>query len=141
MNEVFLKTRELAEALMRSEEYIAMKAAEDVAIKNEEAAGIMAQYMERQQELEAVMMKGDSADAESMNRLSSEMEALQKKLQATPDIANLTVARTAFSNLINQVNQVLRFTITGEMGDEAEECGDAGAAGCTGSCATCRGCH
>ena len=140
MSEVFVKTRELAEALMRSEEYIAMKAAEDVAIQNEEAAGIMAQYMERQQELEAVMMKNEP-DVEGMNRLSAEMEALQKKLQETPDIANLTATRTAFSNLINQVNQVLRFTITGEMGDEADECDDAGSAGCTGSCATCRGCH
>ena len=53
MSEVFVKTRELAEALMRSEEYLNMKAAEDVAIQNEEAAGIMAQYMEKQQELEA----------------------------------------------------------------------------------------
>jgi len=140
MSEVFVKTRELAEALMRSEEYLNMKAAEDVAIKNEEAAAIMAQYMEKQQELEAIMMKGEP-DVESMNRLSSEMEALQKQLQATPDIANLTTARNAFTNLINQVNQVLRFTITGEMGDEADECESAGEAGCTGSCATCRGCH
>ncbi|MBQ2957157.1 MAG: YlbF family regulator [Clostridia bacterium] len=140
MSEVFVKTRELAEALMRSEEYLTMKAAEDIAIKNEEAAAIMAQYMERQQELEAIMMKGEP-DVEGMNRLSGEMERLQKQLQETPDIANLTKARNNFSNLINQVNQVLRFTITGEMGDEAEDCSDAGTAGCTGSCATCRGCH
>ncbi len=140
MSEVFIKTRELAEALMRSEEYLNMKAAEDVAIQNEEAAGIMAQYMEKQQELEAIMLKGEP-DVEGMNRVSGEMEALQKKLQETPDIANLTLARNAFTNLINQVNQVLRFTITGEMGDEADECESAGEAGCTGSCATCRGCH
>ena len=140
MSEVFVKTRELDEALMRSEEYIAMKAAEDVALKNEDAAAIMAQYMERQQELEAIMMKNEP-DVEGMNRLSSEMETLQKKLQATPDIAALTKARNDFTNLINQVNQVLRFTITGEMGDEADECESAGEAGCTGSCATCRGCH
>ena len=86
------------------------------------------------------MLKGEP-DVEGMNRISAEMEALQKKLQETPDIANLTLARNAFTNLINQVNQVLRFTITGEMGDEADECESAGEAGCTGSCATCRGCH
>lgn len=140
MSEVFVKTRELAEAIMRSEEYLNMKSAEDVALQNEEAAGIMAQYMEKQQELEAVMMKGDP-DVESMNRISGEMEALQKKLQETPDIANLTLARNAFTNLINQVNQVLRFTITGEMGDEADDCESASTSGCTGSCACCRGCH
>ena len=140
MNEVFLKTRELAEAIMRSPEYIAMKAAEDIAIQNDSAADIMGEYMERKQELEAVMMQGEP-DVEAMNRLSKEMEALQRQLQETPDIANLTIARNAFTRLIDQVNEVLRFTITGEM-TEADECEDAGASGCTGSCATCRGgCH
>ena len=109
-------------------------------MQNEEAAGIMAKYMERQQELEAIMMKNEP-DVEGMNRLSSEMEALQKQLQETPDIVNLTAARNGFTNLINQVNQVLRFTITGEMDEEADDCEEAGGAGCTGSCATCRGCH
>ena len=140
MSEGFVKTRELAEAFMGSEEYIEMKAAEDIAIQNEAAAGIMSQYMERQKELEAIMLKNEP-DVKSMNRLSGEMEALQKKLQETPDIANLTQARNAFTNLINQVNQVLRFTITGEMGDESEDCAESGTAGCTGSCATGRGCH
>ena len=140
MSEVFVKTRELAEALMRSEEYISMKNAEEVALQNEEAAGIMAKYLERQQELEAVMMKSEP-DPESMSRISGEMEELQKQLQSTPDIANLTIARNAFTQLINQVNQVLRFTITGEMDDEADDCENAGTSGCTGSCASCRGCH
>ena len=137
MSEVFVKTRELAEALMRSEEYISMKNAEEVALQNEEAAGIMAKYLERQQELEAVMMKSEP-DPESMSRISGEMEELQKQLQSTPDIANLTIARNAFTQLINQV---LRFTITGEMDDEADDCENAGTSGCTGSCASCRGCH
>lgn len=140
MSEVFVKTRELAEAIMRSKEYIAMKEAEDIALQNEEAAGIMAQYMERQQELESVMMKSEP-DPERMSLLSGEMEELQKRLQATPDISNLTLARNAFTQLINQVNQVLRFTITGEMGDEADECESAGGTGCSGSCSNCHGCH
>ncbi len=140
MNEVFLKTRELAEALKRSAEYTAMKAAEDAAMQNEEAAAIMAQYIEKQNELEAVMMKGDSADVSEIHRISDEMEKLQKALNETPDIANLTLARNAFTNLINQVNEVLRFTITGEVNMD-EDCENVGSAGCTGSCATCRGCH
>lgn len=139
MSEVFVKTRELAEAIMRSEEYIQMKEAEDIAMQNQEAAEIMAKYLERKQELEAVMMKSEP-DVPLMTRLSGEMELLQKQLQETEDIANLTVRRNAFTNLINQVNSVLRFTITGEM-DEADDCESAGGEGCTGSCATCHACH
>lgn len=137
MNEVFLKTRELAEAVMRSEEYLAMKAAEDVAMKNEEAAGIMAEYLERKQQLEEIMTR-ETPDVTAMTRLSEKMESLQKQLQETPDIAMLTKARADFTNLINQINQVLRFTITGEMGDDE---GADGESSCTGSCATCHGCH
>ena len=140
MSEVFVKTRELAEAIMRSDEYIQMKAAEDVAMQNQEAAEIMAKYLERKQELEAVMMKNEP-DVPTMNRLSGEMELLQKQLQETDDIARLTACRNAFTNLINQVNQVLSFTITGRMEEEADDCESAGTSGCTGSCATCHACH
>ena len=46
------------------------------------------------------------------------------------DIVELNRARNEFTELINQVNQVLQFIVTGNM----EE-----AANCTGSCATCGG--
>lgn len=140
MTEVFAKTRELAEAIKQSTVYTMMKEAEDKALKNEEAAAIMAQYIEKQNALEAVMMKGDAADVNEMQEISDEMESLQKQLNAVEDIIRLTAARNAFTNLINQVNEVLRFTITGEMSMD-ENCESAGSSSCTGSCATCRGCH
>lgn len=138
MNEVFEKTRELAQAVMRSDEYTTMKEAEDVAMKNEAAAAIMAEYLERKQQLEEIMSRED-ADPLAMTRLSEKMEDLQKQLQATPDIIRLTKARENFTRLISQINQVLRFTITGDMGEEESTAGNA--AECTGSCATCPGCH
>ncbi len=53
MNQVFLKTRELGDAVMQSEEYKAMKEAEDRAMANADAAGAMAQYMQARQKIEA----------------------------------------------------------------------------------------
>ena len=41
MNQVFLKTRELGDAIMQSDEYKAMKAAEDQAMANADAADAM----------------------------------------------------------------------------------------------------
>ena len=41
MNEVFEKTRELGEAIQRSDEYLTLKAAEAKAMKNTEAADAM----------------------------------------------------------------------------------------------------
>ncbi len=133
MNPVFQKTRELGEALMQSEEYLAMKAMEDRAMGNSEAAETMGMYMEKKQTLEEMLMSEDP-DAEQLRALSAQMDELQEQLQMIDDIRELTEARNNFSNLIEQVNGVLRFIITGETADEDE--GGCGAGGCEG----CSGC-
>ena len=52
MNEVFKKTRELAEALLESDEYKAVKAAEDKAFGNKEAADTVGRYLEAKKRME-----------------------------------------------------------------------------------------
>ena len=133
MNLVFQKTRELGEALMQSEEYTAMKALEDRAMGNEEAAMTMGKFIETKQALEELLMS-DDPDAEALRALSAQMDELQEHLQLIDDIHQLTEARNAFSSLIEQVNGVLRFIITGEMPDGEEE------EGCGGNCGACGGC-
>ena len=49
------------------------------------------------------------------------------------EVQELNRAREQFSGLVNQVNQVLRFILTGEMGD--------GEGDCTGNCSSCAGCR
>ena len=132
MNMVFEKTRELGEALMASEEYIAMKAAEDAAMANAEAADLMSRYLENKTKLEDILHSG-SPDPDAISELGEAMETLQGQFQNVPDIIEMNRTRQAFDNLINQVNQVLHFIITGEM--------EEGGEGCTGSCETCPGCH
>lgn len=134
MNTVFLKTRELAEAIMQSDEYTRMKKCETIAMKNEDAAAAMAEYLEKRHEIENVMESGAAASDE-LKRLAAELDLCQAKMQAIPDIINLSEAREGFTELINQVNKVLKFIITGETGEKEEAEG-----GCTGSCSTCGGC-
>ena len=131
MNMVFQKTRELGEALLQSEEYVAMKELEERAMGNQEAAQTMGKFIETKQKLEEMLMS-DDPDAEALRALSSEMDELQEHLQMIEDIHELTEARNAFSGLIEQVNGVLRFIITGEMAEEEDGCG--------GNCAGCAGC-
>lgn len=134
MNTVFVKTRELGEALLESDEYKTMKDAEDKAMQNRQAAQTMGEYLEKKRQVEA-MLVGEQPDTLSLKRLSDEMDQLQEKLQNIDDIVALTKARQGFSALIDQVNQVLRFIVTGEMGEEEE-------GGCSGSCSSCGGgCH
>ena len=64
--------------------------------------------------------------------VGDEAVAAQQTLNAMPAVDAMTTARQNFSELMNQVNHVLEFMITGEV----EQSG-----GCTGNCASCGGCH
>ena len=130
MDNVFEKTRELGEALLESEAYKRMKAAEEKAMHNAQGAEMMALYLEKRGQIQE-MMEQENPDPGAMKRLSDEMDDIQERLQMIDDIAELTAARSEFNGLIGQINQVLQFIVTGRM----EE------AGCSGSCDTCKGCH
>ena len=132
MNEVFEKARELGEALLRSDEYIHMQQVEDQAMKNETAAQLMGMYLEARNKLTEVMRQ-EEPDMTEAGRLSLEMESYQDKMKEIDEVQELNRAREQFSGLVNQVNQVLRFILTGERGD--------GEGDCTGNCSSCAGCR
>lgn len=130
MDMIFQKTRELGEALLASEAYVKMKAAEEKAMKNEEAARLMSDMLERRSGIQE-MMQQTNPDPAALKRMSDEMDDIQEQLQMMDDIVELTQARSEFNSLIGQVNQVLQFIVTGRMDD-----GD-----CAGDCSACSGCH
>lgn len=130
MENVFQKTRELGDALLSCEVYQKMKDAEDKAMQNQEAAMLMSQMLEKRSSIQSMMQK-ENPDPGALKRLSDEMDEIQEKLQMMDDIVALTQSRAEFNSLINQINQVLQFIVTGKI-DEPE-------GGCTGSCATCGG--
>ena len=130
MNEVFEKTRELGEALKLSDEYKRMKAAEEKAMGNAQAAEMMALYLEKRGQIQE-MMEQENPDPGALKRLSDEMDEVQEKLHMIDDIVEMTAARSDFNGLINQINQVLQFIVTGRMEEE----------GCAGDCSSCAGCH
>ena len=130
MDNVFQKTRELGEALLASETYQRMKAAEDKAMQNAQAAGLMSDLLEKRSGIQQLMQQ-ENPDAGALKRLSDEMDEIQEQLRMMDDIVALTEARSEFTSLINQVNQVLQFIVTGKL--------DAPEGGCTGSCSTCGG--
>ena len=132
MDKVFEKTRELGQALLESEAWQRVKEAEDKAMRNEQAAAAMSEYLEKRTQLQT-MVQGENPDPAALKRLSDEMDAAQERLRMIDDIQALNAARDEFNGLIAQVNQVLQFIVTGNM--------DEPAGGCTGSCATCSGCH
>ena len=131
MDVIFEKTRELGKALLECETYQRMKEVEDRAMQNAEAAGLMSAYLESRQALTA-LMESENPDPVAMKRLSDEMDAAQEKLRMIDDIVELNEARAEFNSLIEQINQVLQFIVTGNMQTDS---------GCSGNCSACSGCH
>ena len=131
MDPVFEKTRELGQALLECETYQRMKEAEDRAMADADAAEAMGQFLEKRQALQD-LMQTDNPDPGAMKRISDEIDEAQQRLGMIDAIVELNEARGEFNSLINQINQVLQFIVTGNMNEPS---------GCTGSCATCAGCH
>ncbi|MCR4620469.1 MAG: YlbF family regulator [Clostridiales bacterium] len=131
MNEVFKKTRELAQALLESEEYKAVKAAEDKAFGNKQAAEIVGKYLEAKRRMEEIMSE-NSKDWGEVQRLTDEIDKYTGEMAGIEDLVNLNAARDRFSGLINDINKVLQLIITGEINEDEGEC--------SGSCSSCRGC-
>ncbi len=112
VKEVFAKTHALAHALLNSEIYREMRQAEAEAMSDAEAATAMGEYLEHKTALEELLSQ-DDPDAAKMSEHSSAMDEIQTRMQSIPSIARMTQARGEFSNLINQVNQIISFVITG----------------------------
>ena len=123
--------RALGEAIVASEEYQNMQLCEKAAESDPAAAEAMGRYME----LHAAVnqeMGNEEPDAEKIARLGREMDELQQALNALPAVEEMTAARQRFSGLMDQVNKILEFIITGDV----QEGG-----GCSGNCSSCGGCH
>ena len=123
--------RALGEAIVASEEYQNMQLCEKAAESDPAAAEAMVRYME----LHAAVnqeMGNEEPDAEKIARLGREMDELQQALNALPAVEEMTAARQRFSGLMDQVNKILEFIITGDV----QEGG-----GCSGNCGSCGGCH
>ena len=123
--------RALGEAIVASEEYKNMQVTEAAAMSDPALAEAMARYMEFKNKLGDVM-SSPNADAETISNLGREMDEIQQTLTAMPAVDAMTTARQQFSEVMNQVNRILEYIITGELPQQG---------GCSGNCSGCSGCH
>ena len=131
MSKVTDCARALGEAIVASEEYKNMQAAESAAMSDPAVTDAMARYMEVKNTLGEVMCQPD-ADANLISQYGQEMDEIQQQLTAMPAVDAMTTARQKFSEMMNQVNSVLEYIITGELPQQG---------GCSGNCSGCSGCH
>jgi len=126
--EIFEKSRELGELLVASDEYRKVQLAEEAFNNDEEAQAKVAEFNELQQGVQQLMQTPDP-DQAAIAAMADRLRNMQAELIEMPAIKAMNEAQTAFSEILNQVNQVLRFVITGQVDD----------GGCGGNCSSCGG--
>lgn len=131
MEKVLNQAEQLAEAILESEEYIAMRLAEQAAMKDEKATQLVAAYNEKRQAVEALLANANM-DHGALAKAGEELQNVEHAIDENEILAKMRQTNDAFTEMMKKVNALIRYVVTGE--EEHEE-------GCTGSCGTCGGCH
>ena len=132
MISVLDQAQKLAETILESEEYQAVHAAEQAVMKDKDAAEKIAAYMEKRQKVESILAN-NNLDHSALALAGGELESAEQAMNALELVQAMQKARADFTQMMQNVNQIIRFVVTGETGEEES--------GCTGSCQGCSGCH
>lgn len=127
MAEIFEKARELGEAIIESNEYKELKEAELRQENDEEALTLLKEYSEVRSRLASEIQKGDVSE-ERIAQIREELEEAYSKMTTNDAITAYINAQRTFQAIIDQMNSIISFHITGKM-----------PGGCSGNCSSCGG--
>jgi len=131
MEKVLNQAEMLAEAILESEEYIAMRLAEQAAMRDENATQLIAAYSEKRQAVESLLADANM-DHGALAKAGQELQDVERAIDECEILTKMRESNDSFNAMMKKVNSIIRYVVTGE--EEQEE-------GCTGSCSTCSGCH
>lgn len=127
MAEIFEKARELGEAIIESNEYKELKEAELRQENDEEALTLLKEYSDVRSRLASEIQKGDVSE-ERIAEIREELEEAYSKMTTNDAITAYINAQRTFQAIIDQMNSIISFHITGKM-----------PGGCSGNCSSCGG--
>jgi cell fate (sporulation/competence/biofilm development) regulator YlbF (YheA/YmcA/DUF963 family) len=124
--EIFKKVRELGEMIQQSEEMKKMKDAEAIQEEDETAREELKKFNMNRMNLARDMQSGKLSREDAVAKNN---EAFDELCANAPAVKNYIEAKKVFDSMVEQINQILNYYITGT--DPA----------CTHNCSTCGGCH
>ena len=130
MEEILKKAHELGELIAKSKELIRCQEQEITFANDPDAQTAVSEYDKKSKALAEEMRQGGMTP-EKLESFRSRMNENMKELTKKTTAKNYLEAKSAFNQLINQVNEIIGYHIRGE-----EESG-----GCSGNCSGCSGCH
>lgn len=120
------KARELGEMIQSSEEMKNMKNAEIMQENNDEAQELLKEFNLQRMNLARDMQSNKISREEAVKKNN---EAFEELLEKSEVVKSYIEAKKEFDTMVNQINQILNFYITGQDPN------------CTHDCSTCGGCH
>ncbi len=126
MMDVTQKARELGELIQSSEEMARVKKAEIAQEADDEAKELLKEFNMQRMNLARDMQKGDISREDAVKKNNEAFDVLIEKSETIKEYID---AKREFDAMVNQVNQILNFYITGQDPN------------CTHNCSTCGGCH
>ena len=132
MEKVLNQAELLAEAILESEEYIRMRLAEQAAMKDDRASVLVTEYSERRSQVENILSANDMSH-EELARAGEALEAAEKAINEYALLKDMREARAAFQTMMERVNAIIRYVVTGESPEEGNGCGGS-CSGCGGGC-------
>lgn len=130
-NEIIEKAQEFGTMIAQSEEKQRADAAADAMNNDAEATELLRKYNENRKTA-TEKLRGKNPSKEELAEFKSYVQAEFDKIAENKLIAEYIEASKVFDSLVQQVNAVLSYFITGQ---------ENGSGGCSGSCSTCGGCH
>ena len=123
---IFEKTRELGEMIRDSEEMKAYKAAELAQKEDEAWQEAMKEFNLNRINLARDMQNGKLSREEAVEKNNKAFDELCEK---APLIREYVDAKAKFDAVVNQVNSIINFYITGSTGGCTHDCGTSGGCG------------
>ena len=129
--EIFEIAKQLGEALKSDNRLVALEEAKKAYEENSALQKMFVEYEVQQKALQNEVVK-EEKDTHFIEIINNRIEELYKSITEDETFLKLNEAQAAVNDLMNQVNQTITCTITGE--DPA--------ASCTHNCSTCHShCH
>ena len=130
-NEIIDKAQQLGTMIADSQERVRMTEASDKMNANEEAVRLLRTYNDNRKAA-TEKLRGKDASKEELEAFKEYVQTEFEKIADNPFIAEYIEASRDFENMVNQVNAVLSYFITGQENTTG---------GCSGNCSGCSSCH
>lgn len=127
-NDVFVLARELAQALEQAPEIEEFRQSEDELMNDAEAVALVKQYEAKKRRVKFSKEK----PPEQQLKLIEEFMAVEEQYNNHPVIARQWAAREAVDALLDRINAVITYPLTGTEAPKSKGggCGSGGGGGC-----------